>query len=51
VRVWLIEEALNHALRLVPRNAHPELVQRLADRVVELTPPVGVSDILETCAS
>jgi alpha-D-ribose 1-methylphosphonate 5-triphosphate synthase subunit PhnL len=30
---------------------HPDLVQRLADRVVELTPPVAVSDILETCAS
>lgn len=30
---------------------HPDLVQRLADHVVELTPPVAVSDILETCAS
>ena len=30
---------------------HTDLVQRLADRVVELTPPVAVSDILETCAS
>jgi alpha-D-ribose 1-methylphosphonate 5-triphosphate synthase subunit PhnL len=29
----------------------PELVRRTANRVVELTPPVAVSDILETCTS
>jgi alpha-D-ribose 1-methylphosphonate 5-triphosphate synthase subunit PhnL len=30
---------------------HPELVRRLADRVVELAPPVAVTDLLENCAS
>lgn len=29
----------------------PELVNRLADRVVELTPPVAATELLETCAS
>jgi alpha-D-ribose 1-methylphosphonate 5-triphosphate synthase subunit PhnL len=29
----------------------PELVNRLADRVVELSPPVAVTELLETCAS
>ncbi len=29
----------------------PGLVQRLADRVVELKPPVAATDLLETCAS
>lgn len=30
---------------------HPELVRHLADRVVELAPPVAVTDLLENCAS
>ena len=30
---------------------HPELVERLADRVVALTPPVSAATLLETCAS
>ncbi|MCL2635007.1 MAG: phosphonate C-P lyase system protein PhnL [Betaproteobacteria bacterium] len=30
---------------------HPDLVRRLADRVTELTLPVAVSDLLETCTS
>lgn len=30
---------------------HPDLVRRLADRVVELAPPVGVADLPEACAS
>ncbi|MBI5419999.1 MAG: phosphonate C-P lyase system protein PhnL [Deltaproteobacteria bacterium] len=29
---------------------HPELVRRLADRVVELAPPVVATELLETCA-
>lgn len=28
---------------------HPELVRRLADQVVELAPPVALTDLLETC--
>jgi len=30
---------------------HPELVERLADRVIALTPPVSTAALLETCAS
>jgi len=30
---------------------HPELVQRLADRVVTLTPPISAADLLEPLAS
>jgi len=30
---------------------HPELVERLADRVIALTPPVSAAALLETCAS
>lgn len=29
----------------------PELVRRLADRLVELTPPLAISENMETCAS
>lgn len=29
---------------------HPELVDRLADRVVTLTPPISAATLLETCA-
>jgi alpha-D-ribose 1-methylphosphonate 5-triphosphate synthase subunit PhnL len=30
---------------------HPELVDRLADRVVTLTPPVSAAELLEPIAS
>lgn len=30
---------------------HPDLVRRLADCVIELSPPIGVTELLETCNS
>jgi alpha-D-ribose 1-methylphosphonate 5-triphosphate synthase subunit PhnL len=49
--IELINSIKSEGVAMLAIFHQTELVQRLADRVVELTPPVAVSDILETCAS
>lgn len=49
--VDLIETIKAEGVAMLAIFHDPELVRRTANRVVELTPPVAVSDILETCTS
>jgi len=48
--VDLLQSIKQEGVAMLAIFHHPELVRRLADRVVELTPPVAVTDLLETCA-
>lgn len=49
--IELINSIKTEGVAMLAIFHHPDLVQRLADRVVELTPPLTVSDILESCTS
>ncbi|WP_275096171.1 phosphonate C-P lyase system protein PhnL [Sedimenticola hydrogenitrophicus] len=49
--VDLIERIKAEGVAMLAIFHQPELVNRLADRVVELTPPVAATELLETCTS
>lgn len=49
--VELIERIKAQGVAMLAIFHHPELVNRLADRVVELTPPVVATEFLEICTS
>ena len=49
--IELINNIKTEGVAMLAIFHHPELVQRLADQVVELTPPLAVSEILEACTS
>ncbi|MHB1123858.1 MAG: phosphonate C-P lyase system protein PhnL [Ramlibacter sp.] len=48
--IGLIDAIKGEGIAMLAVFHQPELVRRLADRVVELAPPVAVADILEVCA-
>lgn len=48
--VQLIENLKNQGVAMLAIFHHPELVQRMADHVVELTPPVAIDHMLEEIA-
>jgi alpha-D-ribose 1-methylphosphonate 5-triphosphate synthase subunit PhnL len=49
--IGLINSIKTEGMAMLAIFHHAELVQRMADHVVELTPVVAVSEILETCGS
>jgi alpha-D-ribose 1-methylphosphonate 5-triphosphate synthase subunit PhnL len=49
--VDLLQSIKTEGVAMLAIFHHPELVRRLADRVVELAPPVAVAELLENCAS
>ncbi|MCL2655888.1 MAG: phosphonate C-P lyase system protein PhnL [Betaproteobacteria bacterium] len=49
--VELIGRIKGEGIAMLAIFHHPELVHRLADRVVELTPPLVAAELLEICAS
>ncbi len=49
--VELLQAIKREGVAMLAIFHHPDLVRRLGDRVIELAPPVAVTDLLETCAS
>ncbi len=45
----LLQSIKQEGIAMLAIFHHPELVKRLADRVITLTPPVAAADLLETC--